>query len=98
MSLKCKYFFNLNLLEVYNVIHKHNLMCLAETYLGIFTSDDGSNLKVRGYVPVILSYSLDVIRVGVSIYAKNSVSLKFTIAQYLQNLISFKILIGNLKN
>ena len=56
MSLKYNNFFKLNLLQVFSVIHKYSLMCLPQTYLDISTSDSGSNLKVRGYVPVRLGH------------------------------------------
>ena len=70
----------LTLLAAYNVIHKYYVICIPETYLDSPVQDN--NLSINGYNLIRADHPNDVKQVGVCLYFKESVKLKYVNTPY----------------
>ena len=66
----------MSLLQVYNAVHKHDIICLLETYLNSSIPYDDDNLEIPGYNLIRGDHPSEDKRDGVCIYYKNTLHLK----------------------
>ena len=84
-----------SLLTVYNSIHKFGIIFLSEPYLNSETLSNDKNLNVLGYNLISAGHPSSSKRGAVCIYFKESLPLTLCNVSYLNECISFEILISN---
>ena len=84
---------NLNSILAHNFI-KFDVVCLSETYLNASISNDDDSLEVPGYNLFRADHPTNTKQGGVCIYYRNSLPLKILGIHYLQECITFEIMIG----
>ena len=91
-SIAAHNFSKINLLKAYLTIRKTDIACLSETYLvsSFLVNDD--NLVIQGYNLVKCDHLTKSKGGGVGIYYKDSLPLKITDIQYLQECINFHLI------
>ena len=93
-SISTHNFIKLSLLRPYIAIHKFDVVCLSETYLNSSIPNDDVSLDVPRYNLFKSDHPSNTKRGGVCIYYRNSLPLKIIGIHYLQECISFEIMIG----
>ena len=76
------------------LVTKTDIICLSETYLNSSISSDNDNFELPGYNLVRADNSTNTKRGGVCIYHHNSLFLKVSDIQILNECINFEIRIG----
>ena len=84
-----------SLLTVYNSIYKFGIIFLSETYLNSETLSNDKNLNVLSYNLISAGHPSNSKRGGACIYFKESLPLTLCNISYLNECISFDILISN---
>ena len=75
-SISAHDFVKISLLEVYNAIHKFDIICLSNTFLNSFLQTDDDSLVLNGYKLVRADNPSNLKRAGFYIYFKESLSIK----------------------
>ena len=72
-----------------NIAHKHDVVCISESYLDSTAPLDDNSLSLNGYNLTCTDHPDDVKRGGVCMYNKENLFLKITSTSYLdQSLLS----------
>ena len=93
-SISAHNYTKLFLLKAYIAIHKFDIICLSETYLGSSTTSDDDGLAISGYNLIRSDHPSSNKRSCVWIYYKNFLPLRVLSIQYLQECINFELNIG----
>ena len=64
-------------LQAYNIVYKHDVICLSETYIDNSVLSDESDMNFPRYKLVRADYPGNAKRGGICIYFKESISLRF---------------------
>ena len=75
--------------------YKTNIICLSETYLDSSIQSDNDNLGIPGYNLVRSDHPSNNKRGGVCIYFKASLPLRVIDICFLQECITFEVMIGD---
>ena len=76
-------------------VHKTDIVCLSETYLDSSFPVNDKNLAIQGYNLVRCDYPTNPKRGKINTYHEDSLPLKIIEIQYLQECISFQLIIGD---
>ena len=82
-------------MKAYIILHKFDINCLSETYLGLTTSTDDDKLKISEYTLIRSDHPSNTKRRGVCIYNKSSLPLRVINIGYLHKHLSFQLQIGD---
>ena len=94
-SIESNDFLKVKLSTAYNVMHKFNIICISGSYLNSDTLSNDNNLNIPGYNMSRADHPSGNWRRGVSIYYKDSLSIKMLNINYLQECICFDLKIGS---
>lgn len=83
------------LLVAYISVHWFDVICISETFLESCTVLGDQNLEMKGHNLVRLDHPSNSKYGEVCIYYKQSLALRITNVEYLQEWIVFKVLIGD---
>ena len=75
-SLPAHNYVKVPLLQAFNTLHKFNLICLSETYLGSSISIEEKSLIIDDYNSLHTDHPSDTKRGGVCIYHKEAISVQ----------------------
>ena len=75
-SLLAHSFQKVSLIEAYNSLHKHDFICISESFLDSSITSDEIDLYMNGYEMVRSDHPSDTKRGGVCIYYKDFLSVK----------------------
>ena len=76
-SLSAHNYVKFSSLQAYNIVYKHDVICLSETCLDNSVLSDESDLNFPRYKLVRADYPGNAKRGGICIYLKESISLRF---------------------
>ena len=93
-STSAHIFTKVSLLSAYIYLHKFDIICLSETYLNSEIPSDDKNLEIAGYNLVRKDHPSNSKRGGVCVYHKSSFPFRVSNVKYLQEFISFELMIG----
>ena len=77
----------LTLLQAYNTIHQYDILCISETYLDSFISNDDTPLSLPGYNLARSDHPGNVKRGGVCLYYKEKLSLRMINVSFLSQCV-----------
>ena len=86
-SISAQDFGKISLLEVYNTIPKFDIICLSEIFLNSSLQNDDGSLVLNGYKLIKVDNPNDLTRGGISIYFKQSLSIKVIIISKLNECV-----------
>ena len=69
-------YIKLSMLEAYNSVYNHDVICLSETFLDSIHPKDHQSLKLQGYEMIRADHPNNIKHGGVSIYYKEHLPLK----------------------
>ena len=92
-SIPAHNFSKISLLSAYNSLHKSDIIFLSETYLDSSILPQDPNLEMQGYTSIREDHLSNVKRGGVCVYYKNHLPLKLLNINYLQECITFELII-----
>ena len=90
-SITAHNFAKIDLLQAYNTIHQHDMICLSESYLDTFVSSGNDNLNISGYKLVRADHPRNVKRGGVYVYFKESLPVRCLPNSYLKECLILKV-------
>ena len=83
------------LLNLYNSLHKFDIICLSQTYLDSNTPLDDDNLEISGYTLVRSDRPSNTKRGGVCLYHKNNLPLRVVNIGYLNECLALELRVGD---
>ena len=94
-SISAYDYFQLSLLNSDNSLHKFDIICLSETYLGSYTLLDDGNLEICGYTVVHSNHASNTKRESVCLYYKNNLPLRVINIGYLNECLTLELKFGD---
>ena len=83
------------LLNLYNSLHKFDILCLSETYLDSNNSLNDDNLEISDYTLVRSDHPPNTKRGGVCLYYKNNLPLSVINIGYLSECLTLELTVGD---
>ena len=97
-SMAAHNFEKINLLEVYNIINKFDVIYLSESYLGSSIALDKDDLDIKGYNLYRVDHPNNVKRPGACTYIRESLPVRCFSNTYLQEFLLLEISVNNKKS
>ena len=86
-----------SLMEAYSTSHKHDFLCISETYLDSTVAADDKDLAIEGYNLVCTDHPNDLEKGGVCIYYNESLAIRLINVNYLSECLLCEITFDNTK-
>ena len=96
-SLLAHNFQKVSLIEAYNSLHKHDFICISESFLDSSITTDDQSLYLNGYEMVRSDHPSDTKRGGVCIYYKDFLSVRIVKTPQIHEFILCEVTIQNKK-
>ena len=97
-SITAHNFTKIALLKAYLSVHKMDIVCFSETFLGSSIPIDDDNLQIPGYSSVRADHPSNTKHGGVLLYYKSFLPKKLIDVNHLNECISFELPILTSKN